>query len=152
MQTIKLTFLALLGTLWACVPSKEEANQEQDVKALINTLIKADNAGDLNTVVSLYDADAVLMRPGKSSIQGREAIYENYKVIFEGSKLNIRLTMDELLVSDQWAVTSGQTLGKVISKNDGTHVTLNDKYVMVLRKTARLGWKITRLIWNSNLH
>jgi ketosteroid isomerase-like protein len=44
------------------------------LQAVDQTWLKANNAGDADTMASLYDEQAVLMPPGVSAVTGREAI------------------------------------------------------------------------------
>ena len=80
MRTLKLlalavgTMLALSACAPAAPPAADTAADEAALKAATRTWLEAYNAGDVEKIVALYDADAVLMPPHAPAANGHSAI------------------------------------------------------------------------------
>lgn len=127
----------------------QSPSQEQDVREVVSGIIAADNAGDLEKVVELYSASAILMPPDGMLIEGREAIRAHYRGIFSRFMIEATVDSEETIVSGDWAFDRGTTHVKSRSKETGETSEAHDKYVMILHREAS-GWHIARLIWNHN--
>jgi ketosteroid isomerase-like protein len=114
----------------------------------LSEIIKADNSGDVDKIVSLYTNDAMLMPAGKPNISGSGAIRKNYEGIFSASKVELTATTDEVYQSEEFAVIRGNTTGKIHSLKDSSTVDVNDKFIMMLKKVSGQ-WKIHWLMWSK---
>lgn len=114
----------------------------------LNDIMQADSAGDVDKVIALYMDDAILIPSDKSDIVGINAIRENYRNIFANSSLQLKATANEIIESGDLAIIRGNTNGNVISKKDSSSVTVNDKFLMMLKKQSGK-WKIYRLMWTK---
>ena len=115
----------------------------------VHDIIKADNAGDIEKIVSLYTNDPVLMPAGKPNIIGKDAIRKNYETIFSTSKLDLHMLIVNEDQSGNIAVIRGITSGKIFNLKDSSSSEVNDKFLMSL-KNINGSWKIHRLMWNKN--
>jgi ketosteroid isomerase-like protein len=115
----------------------------------LNSVIEADNRGDIEAVLAHYTDDAILMPPGKAMISGKEAIRKNYATIFESSALQLYPVIEEIIQSDKLTVIRGAVRGSVTAKSNKAITPVNDKFLMVLSKRSS-AWKISRLIWSRN--
>jgi uncharacterized protein (TIGR02246 family) len=122
---------------------------DHEIREVVSAIIAADNAGDLERVVELYSASAILMPPDGEPIEGREAIRAHYRRIFSRFTLEATLDSDETVVCGDWAFDRGRTHVRSKSKETGDTNEAHDKYVMILHRDAT-GWQIARLIWNRN--
>ncbi len=125
-----------------------QSQAEQEVKKCIETLIAADNAGDLVTVLSLYHLHAELWPPNGGPVVGRQAIEKNYRDLFSREKLILRTSLADVFTSDKYAAVSGYNSGEHQYK-DGKVKPIDDKYMVILIKEGG-NWKIAKLIWNSS--
>jgi len=114
----------------------------------LNEIMQADSAGDVDKVVSLYSNDGILIPSNKGDIIGINAIRENYRNIFANSVLRLKASANEIIESGDLTLIRGTTTGIVISKKDSSSVTLNDKFLMILKKHSGK-WKIYRLMWSK---
>lgn len=141
----------------AAQKTTQQAVQRDDVavRRVVDGIIAADNAGDLEAILSFYAEDAILLPPNGDPIRGIEAIRQHYKELFQTSVLYIRAVSRETQVSGDWAFDRGTVDGQILPREDehgkinGEPKIVNDKYVMTLRREGENGWRITRLIWNS---
>ncbi len=149
MQRLIVVFGTLLLGM-ACHPLLSPYQKDRErVKALVDTFVAANNRSDLNTILSLYEQDAELMPPGRSIISGKSAIENNYRQLFNNSTTHITSAITEITVGDLWAAVAGRNTGTTLKKDSATSY-IYDKYMMLLEKQES-GWKIRRLIWNSNI-
>lgn len=133
----------------AAAPAPDAADDDQAVRAINPAWFKAHNAHDVEGLVSLYAADAVLNTPGYAPARGTAAIRDAYtKEIGEmtaGGLMNNSGPNPEFGVSGDLAYewntfTVTDKSGKTIDKG---------KYVTVFeRKNGK--WMIIRDIWNSD--
>ena len=120
-----------------------------EVESVVRGIIAADNAGDLDAVVAHYADDAVLLPPNGRIVEGKEAIRERYRTGFERFRFEVSITLKETKVSGDWAFNRGVTKGRLVPLAGGEARSLNDQYLMILRRMPDGAWKIARLIWNS---
>jgi len=139
--------LNALLTVVAFSCSQQTGTADEAVRQVMEGIIKADNESDIGRVLSFYDEDAVLVPPVGPVIAGASAIRSNYERIFNGSKLELAIQIDSLLISADTAAGYGLTVGRVTTLADGSVRQINDRYVMRLKRKDGM-WKITRLMWN----
>jgi len=137
-------FLLFIALLFSCQADRQNSNPAEVLK----WIIQADNKGDLEKVMALYDKDAVLMPAGEENITGQAAIRENYKTIFETRDLQLHPRINELIETGDYAVIRGTITGKASSKTDSTETIVNDKFLMALKKDRKSNWKIHHLMWS----
>lgn len=137
---------SILISFSAVAFSQSEA--EQEVKRCMETLMAADNAGDLAGVLSSYHMHAELWPPNATPIVGRQAIEKNYRDLFAREKLVLRSSLAEVFASGKHATVTGYNSGEHRYK-DGKVRPIDDKFVAILMKEGDK-WKITKLIWNSS--
>jgi len=87
------------------------------------------------------------MPPGKDEIRGVQNIRRNYENIFATSVLNLTPEEEEITLDRHFAVYKGRTKGQIVIKSDSSTRTINDKFVMILKKENG-AWRISTLIWN----
>jgi uncharacterized protein (TIGR02246 family) len=128
--------------------SCEQKGDSTPSKTLDET-IQADNAGDLEKVISNYTDDAILIPTGNVDIIGKNAIREHYRNIFLNSGMQLKSSANEIIDVRDLTIIRGNTTGSLISKKDSTSTPVNDKFLMVMKKQSGK-WKIYRLMWSKN--
>jgi len=121
----------------------------QQVRAVADGIIAADNARDLERVRAFYAADAVLLPPEETPVQGWNAIRPRYEALFSGFNPAISGHIDEICVSGAFAFVRGRNDGRLEGRDGQTSRVLNDVYLMLLRYQAGTGWRISHLVWHS---
>ncbi len=136
--------LLLVSIIFSC-----GQNEDSTPSKTLDEIIQADNAGDLEKVISNYTDDAILIPSGSVDIIGKNAIREHYRNIFLNSTFQLKSTANEIIDARDLTIIRGNTEGKIISKKDSSSAPVNDKFLMVMKK--QLGkWKIYRLTWSKN--
>lgn len=137
----------ILSALLAVACAQTENSNPDDVRAVVNGILDADNRADIERVLSYYDSDAVLMPPGRDEIRGIENIRRNYENIFATSVLNLSSEEETITLHGDLAIYKGRTKGKILLKSDSSERNVDDKFIMILKSTNGT-WKISTLIWN----
>jgi ketosteroid isomerase-like protein len=100
-------FLCVLVAFLAPGCQRNQFDDEARVKLVVYKIIEADNQSDLEKVISFYDSTATLMPPGKPVIRGRAAIRNNYQELFKRDRLQLKIEIEEVGISGNWAWISG---------------------------------------------
>lgn len=119
------------------------------VKKVVREIIAADNAADLDAVARLYDDEAVWLPPHGDLVRGKNAILSRYRNTFERLTPELSFLSDETHVFGDWAFDRGTTNGKLIPRDGSKPINVNDKYLMILRRSPEGAWRIARLMWSS---
>jgi len=146
--------ISLLGLCFALAASVSAASREKSadaaaVEKVLAGIVAADNAADLDAVVSHYTEDAILLPPNDVPVVGKLAIRARYEEAFRHFRFDIAFVSDESQLFGDWAFVRGVIRGRTIPKDETSGRTLNDKFVMILHR-EKDGWKIARLIWNGS--
>jgi uncharacterized protein (TIGR02246 family) len=136
--------LLLVFIIFSC-----EQKEDSTPSKTLDEIIQADNAGDLEKVISNYTDDAILIPSGDVDIIGKNAIREHYRNIFLNSAFQLTSTANEIIDARDVTIIRGNTTGKIISKKDSSSTPVNDKFLMVMKKQSGK-WKIYRLTWSKN--
>lgn len=150
-----LVFLLLAVAALSCsAPGRQsraaQASAEDAVKAVVAGIISADNKADLESVMSFYEKDAVLLPPENEPVYGEQSIRPRYQSLFDTSEIRLVSTSEETTVSGDWAFDRGYNLGTITAKGKGSDLarTVDDQYLMILHKQPSGSWKIARLMWH----
>jgi ketosteroid isomerase-like protein len=129
--------------------SPGSADHQAAVRHVLSGLSAADNAGNLDAVVRHYRDDAMLLPPNADAVAGRPAIRDWYEKRFRQFQFMVSFDAEEIEASGDRAFARGYINGRLNPKAVGAPIKLHEKFIMVLRRDKE-GWKIARLIWNSD--
>jgi uncharacterized protein (TIGR02246 family) len=118
-----------------------------EIAAVVEGLIAADNAGDLDRIASLYAEDAVLLPPDRPAVRGRAAIREGYRQGFEEFALQLALESEQRGAGEDFAFDRGTTRGRYVWRDGRAPTPFTDTYLMILRREAG-EWRVAILMWN----
>jgi len=128
-------------------PEINATNEQKAVRAVVASLIAADNAGDLEAVMLQYGLDPVLMPPGREAIRGREAVRRHYARLLADTDMDLEAESVETVVTGDWAFDRGFTKGRVTPRGGGP-IQIHDRYLMLLQRGSDGAWRVSRLIWH----
>jgi uncharacterized protein (TIGR02246 family) len=129
-----------------CEPAEAEVAK---VRAVAMGIVAADNARDIERVLSYYGDDAVLMPPGESAVAGRTAIRPRYESLFAQFDPRIETRLDEACVSGDLAIVRGHNGGRMLGRAGAAEKRLDDAFLMVLRRGPDGEWRISHLMWHG---
>ncbi|HEY6247507.1 MAG TPA: SgcJ/EcaC family oxidoreductase [Pyrinomonadaceae bacterium] len=116
-------------------------NDEQAIRQLVDSWLKASESGDLNTMLSLVADDVIFMVPGKEPF-GKQEFAENYKQM-KGVKLTTRSDIQEIKVLGEWAWMRN-FLRVSFTPSEGTPTRHSGYVLTILSKTSAGKWVIKR--------
>jgi uncharacterized protein (TIGR02246 family) len=116
-------------------------DHERAIRDLVATWMKASEAGDLNTVLSLMADDVIFMAPGREPFGKEEfrAASETMKKVHLAGKSDIR----ELKVLGDWAYIRNYIEISVMPPN-GTAMQRSGYALSILRKQSDGKWVLWR--------
>jgi ketosteroid isomerase-like protein len=141
------TFLTPVAT---ANPSGTNPNDPSIVEGA-DAYLKAVLAGDLPTIVAMFQENAIMMPPNQSLLQGRTAIEQFYGGLCHGPVKLTAFTFTHLesrIVSDT-AYDVG-TYRQTLAVSPGRTLEDVGKYSVILKRAGD-EWKIAYLIFNSDL-
>ena len=147
-MTVLVMFLLLSAVQGPPADCRADAPAVPKVRAVAEAIIAADNARDIDRVLSLYTADAILMPPNGPPLQGRTAIRPNYEALFAAFDPAIEGRIDEACASGNLAFVRGHNGGRLVNRGSAPARALNDFYLMLLRFDDG-AWRISHLIWHA---
>ena len=107
--------------------------------------------GDLETLLTLFTDDGILIPPEGEIIEGKEALRNMLKQNFEFHQDYIiteyNQDFKEIKILGRYAYEWGTYSGKYKSKDDGKEVTGSGKLMRILELQADGSWKVHRTIW-----
>ena len=132
-------------------PRSSDAQQRAEIVAVLKGYEQALNANDVEGVVALYTADAVLLPPNSPSAIGIDAVRATYTSIFQAIDLDLTFDVAEVnVVSPEWAFLRSNSTGSIVILANGAQVPSSNHELFVLQKVHGC-WKLARYSFSSVL-
>ena len=115
---------------------------------MLRHIIAADNARDLDRVMTYYTTDVVWAPPApRSEMSGFGAIRESYSRMYGEFSPQLEASVETAITSGERAVVTGRTRGALVPRSaDAPATQINDNYEAILR-CERGHWRVARLSW-----
>ena len=149
-----LISLIVLGILTG-ISCQEKIDIEADIEAIKITHDEynaANNAGDLNSMISLLTDSSIRMVPNMPAMVGKDAIRDVYQSFFEQNAIEVYGPIEEVIVCGDWAFIRGTYNYTITRKVGGELIRVNSGNWVAFNKRQPDGsWKYHRFIYNSDL-
>jgi uncharacterized protein (TIGR02246 family) len=155
----RMLYLVLLLALGGCaaVQDKQEAPKTADPQAdkaaidkVRDNFMAAFNAGDAAKIGEQYAENAMAMGGDRPTLQGRAAIVESNKAMFDQFTAKITITPTQTKTSGDLAFDQGTYTMELTPKAKGGKPTKEEgRYVVVLQREGE-AWKVVADIDNKN--
>lgn len=100
-------------------------------------------------LLSIYTPDGVLMAPGFQPAVGSKELKASYERIFSTIKLDIKFSIDEIVVMDgDWAFARTTAEGRKYWLQKGTDEFHHNQEIFICRRVEGT-WKIARYCFSS---
>jgi len=143
-----LLVLAVSG----CAPQVDVEADKAAIRDLMDVqLLNAQQAKDVDTVLSVFADDASVFSPNAPIVTGKEAIRARLSELHSGPRVAIswQTTKVEVSRSGDLAYSHG-TYEETVNDPEGNPVTDKGKWVEVWEKQTDGTWKVVADIWNSD--
>jgi uncharacterized protein (TIGR02246 family) len=140
--------LAILTILSASQVGDPGPSDEAAVRALIEKVEAANNAGDVEGWVGLFAPDFAYMAPGAPTVRTRPELVEVARVGFR-NRASIAIDPVEIEICGDWAYVRSHVTGTVKLHGSGETAPVRVKQLEILRRHPD-GWRIARLMMNGD--
>lgn len=117
---------------------------EQAIRALINTWLRATSAGDVDTVLTLMAPDVIFLMAGQPPMEGRDAFERNLRKVLLDNTIESVSDVDEVVVVADLAYCRTRLSVVITSRHGQTPVRQSGYTLSILRKQADGNWLLTR--------
>ena len=156
----RLLYACLTTTLLvlaACTPAPEPAPEPVDtteadiaaIRANLDPILAAWNAGDSATGSSFFTEDAVQMPPDGPNSEGRQAIQQAEQDFHDQYTAHQAATMDDVGVDGDLAFALGTWSVSQTPTAGGEEQQRNGKWLTILKRQPDGSWKTFRHMWNE---
>jgi uncharacterized protein (TIGR02246 family) len=119
-------------------------NDEQSIRSLVETWMRATLAGDLNRVLELMADDVVFLGAGRPPLRGREAFAAASRGMEGKFRVDGKADVQEVRVFGDWAYCWNQLTVTMHPAEGGTPIERNGPDLSVLRRNPDGRWVIFR--------
>jgi uncharacterized protein (TIGR02246 family) len=128
-------------------PSTMNADREAVIE-IMDRLLAALRAGDLDAFFTLNEDDALWMSPNSNVDLTKETVQKSVRRIFVAYDFReSELRIDEVIINGGWAIVRSRYSG--IRLKDVSHLLFGSRHMQILRRQEDGSWRIARNIWNS---
>ncbi len=137
-------------------PVEEEVpSTEADVASIKSVVMDkwaaAMEAEDVDALMSLYSDDAISMDPDEPAHVGYQAIRAKFERDLEKNAYEIVSTLDDVVVSGEYAVIRGSDKDTLSPKGGGEPSNLTSKWMTLTKRQPDGTWKILWEMWNRDV-
>lgn len=119
-------------------------NDEQEIRNLIETWLRATRAGDIDTVLSLTTPDVVFLVPGQPPMLGQAAFAEALRAVLGTNAIESTSDIEEIVVSGDLAYCRSRLHVTVTKKHDNTPLRRSGHALSILRRCDDGKWRLAR--------
>lgn len=152
--------LGMVVFLGGCGPElHEDTRGQQPDHAAVTTAVEGIweeyaaslNAGDLDRWLSLWTEDGIQMPPDEPPVVGKEQIRVRNQAFLDQFTFDMSITNAEVGAAGDWAYARGIYKATLTPKEGGAPISIDGKYMTILKRQSDGSWRIHRDIFNSNV-
>jgi uncharacterized protein (TIGR02246 family) len=117
---------------------------EQAIRELVATWLRATREGDVDTVLSLMTHDVIFLTPGQPPMQGRDAFEVALRAALDSNAIESSSEIDEVAVFGDVAYCRTRLAVTVTSKHGATPMQQDGHTLSILRREDDGKWRIAR--------
>lgn len=117
---------------------------EQAIRQLIDTWLRATREGDVDTVLDLMTPDVVFLVAGQPAMQGREAFEKVLRGMLSTHGIDSSSEIEEVCVAGDFAYCRTRLSVTVTSKHGATPMQRTGHTLSILRKSPDGKWQLAR--------
>ena len=119
------------------------------VRSVIQQMLDASSARDLEAFVDLFTEDVIVMVPDRLPIIGKDAWRATVQGPFERSTVEqLNMPSEEIVIAGDWAFERHNETVVLVDRANGQRRRAHAKGIWILRRQADGSWKFARYIYN----
>lgn len=147
-------FLVCIGFV-SCASKKDASAADiEAINKLHQREMEASKKWDIDTLVSLWSDDIVMLPAGEPALIGKDANRASIMRLRDESGdvqlADYILSFNEIKVAGEWAFEWGTYSGSISPDGAGEPLRATGKVIRVLKKSADGSWRIARAMYNSD--
>lgn len=119
-------------------------SDEQAIRDLIDSWLKASSAGDVPQVLGLMTDDVVFLRPGQPPMRGKESFAAGMKTGIQQFRIESKMDIQEIHVESNLAYAWNHLQIALIPLNGDAPKRHEGDILTVFRKSADGKWRLAR--------
>ena len=120
------------------------ANDEQAIRDLIETWMRATAEGDLPQILKLMAEDVVFLTPGEPPMRGRDAFAAGFKKALEQFRIESSSEIQEIRIIGDWAYCWNHLQIKMIPHGDGPPMRRSGYTLTIFTREPDGNWVLFR--------
>jgi uncharacterized protein (TIGR02246 family) len=120
------------------------SNDEQKIRDLIATWMRASERGDLQQVVRLMAEDVVFLTPGNAPMRGREAFSAASRAMAPKFRIEGTSEVQEIRVTGDWAYCWTKLSVTMTPRDGGEPKLRSGEALTILRRNTDGAWVVYR--------
>lgn len=120
------------------------ADDKQQIRDLIDNWTRASAAGDISTILSLMDEDAVFLRAGHSPMRGREAFAAQFQQAIGQMRIEATSDIQEIDVSGDMAYCWNELSVTMTPLKGGAAMRHSGPVLTIFRRKPDGSWVLSR--------
>lgn len=117
---------------------------EQEIRELISTWLRATRDGDVDTVLSLMTEDVVFLAPDRAPMQGRDAFGKGMRAALGRFTIDSRSEIDEVAVFGDLAYCRSSLSVTMTTPHNATPTLSRGHTLTIFRRCDDGKWRLAR--------
>ncbi|WP_040550090.1 YybH family protein [Pedosphaera parvula] len=117
---------------------------EQKIRDLIATWLRASAAGDLPQLLKLMAEDVVFLIPGRPPMRGRDAFAANFQTALQHFQISATSQIQEIQISGEMAYCWNHLSVTMTPRQEGSPVQRSGFVLSIMRKNPDGNWILFR--------
>ena len=149
LHLVSIILLAAVGPLAAQGAPAAAQRDTIAIRELYRRYSQAFAAEDVATLVQCFAEDGMLMAPREPTVAGRDQLRQRWeKAAATEVTLELRFTLDEIVIAGEWAYARGTFTWRGIIKAGEPEAENRGRYLDILRRERDGSWVIARRMRN----
>lgn len=110
----------------------------------------AENASDIEGMLSLFADDLVILSPGAPELSGSERIAAAMRAFHAAFAVQVEYTSQEIAAFGDWGFDRGTEQFTLTPRSGGAPISVRGKYLWLYRRQPDGSWKQSRVMWNTS--
>jgi uncharacterized protein (TIGR02246 family) len=144
-----LATLLILATA-ACAPQMDTEADVAGIRTLLDEVVAAENASDVDAMMVLMTDDVVIMPANQKPIIGQDAVRAWWENFFSRFSIEGAVSDEEIQAGGEWGFIRGTWNVTTTAKEGGEPQESSYSFIVVVHREADGTWKEARGIWHSD--